>query len=389
MFLKKIFKKIIDYKKSSVWRNSITLYPPRNLFSEKDYKGFVLLSYLTAPFYKKINDPVFKTHTNHWECIQIANTFLELGYVVDVIIFSNKEFLPKKDYRVFIDLGYNLERMSLILNKNCIKVMHITEAHWLFNNLSEYKRLTDLLERKKTALLSRKISESNKGIEFADIATVLGNEFTSGTYAFAKKKIYLIPISNSFFFDFPSSKDFDKVRRKYLWFGSIGLVHRGLDLVLEAFSKMSDYELFVCGPVDDEADFKKLYFKELYETPNIKTVGWVDVASKEFLEILKSCIGIVYPSCSEGGGGSVITCMHAGLIPVVSYEASVNVEDFGFILKENNIEEIKNTVSRLSNANLNEIRDRSYKSWQYARSNHTREKFAITYRHFVKEILKL
>ena len=51
-------------------------------------------------------------------------------------------------------------------------------------------------------------------------------------------------------------------------------------------------------------------------------------------------MALVYPSCSEGGGGCVINCMHAGLIPVVSYESSVDIShDCGVIFKENSVEE--------------------------------------------------
>lgn len=389
MIFKKIFKKIIDYKKSSVWRNTVTLFPPEKLFPKKEYKGFVLLSYLTAPFYFKENDSIFKTHSNHWECIQIAKTFLDLGYVVDVIIFKNKDFIPKKKYKVFIDLGYNLERITPFLNEDCIKILHITEAHWLFNNIAEYNRLAELKKRRNLVLQPRKVSDSNFGIEYADIGTVLGNKFTSDTYMYQQKMIYRIPISSPVVYDFPVDKDFEKVKKNYLWFGSVGLVHRGLDLVLEAFCNLPEYNLFVCGPIDDEDDFVRAYYKELYETQNIKTVGWVDVNSDKFIDILNNCISIIYPSCSEGGGGSVITCMHGGLIPIVSYEASVDVDDFGYILKENTVDEITGKIKLLSNLDIDEIKNRRIKTWEFARANHTKEKFASEYKKFVKEIIKL
>jgi len=80
--------------------------------------------------------------------------------------------------------------------------------------------------------------ETNKAIECADIATILGNEFTISTYNYAKKPMYRIPISAPSTYSWDESKDFDNCKKKYLCFGSGGFVHKGLDLVLEAFTNM-------------------------------------------------------------------------------------------------------------------------------------------------------
>ena len=115
-------------------------------------------------------------------------------------------------------------------------------------------------------------------------------------------------------------------------------------LRLEVFSKLPDFNLTVCGPIEEEQAFVKAYSTELFETANINTVGWVDVISEEFIGIMNKCVALIYPTCSEGGGGSVITCMHGGLIPIVSYEASVDVNSAGIILKNCSIEEIKKSI---------------------------------------------
>ena len=56
--------------------------------------------------------------------------------------------------------------------------------------------------------------------------------------------------------------------KKFVFFGSLGAVHKGLDLLLEVFSRMTtDCKLYVCSGYEKEEDFCKLYHKELYETP--------------------------------------------------------------------------------------------------------------------------
>jgi glycosyltransferase involved in cell wall biosynthesis len=312
---------------------------------------------------------------------------MDLGYCVDVISWANSDFIPTRKYSFFIDIRMNLERMAPLLNKDCIKIMHIDTAHWLFHMTAQQRRLLALQERRGVTLSLQKTVRPNQGIEHADCAVILGNEFTISTYKFANKPIFRVPISAPVLYSSPDGKDFDACRRNFLWFGSVGLVHKGLDLVLEAFAEMPDYHLTVCGPIDKETDFKRAYYKELYETPNIHTMGWVDISSRKFTEIANSCVGIIYPSCSEGGGGSVISCMHAGLIPVISYETSVDVKpDFGVILKDCSIQGIKKSIRGLSSLSNEELRRMARRAWEFARANHTRERFTEEYR---KAILKI
>jgi len=154
------------------------------------------------------------------------------------------------------------------------------------------------------------------------------------------------------------------------------MVHKGLDLVLEAFVQMPKYHLTVCGPVTKEKDFEQAYCQELYHTANIDTYGWIDIGSPAFIDLANSCLGMVYPSCSEGSAGAVLTCLQAGLIPIVSYESGVEVsDDFGVILHNCSIEEIKETVQRLSSLSAQELEQMARNAWEFARANHTMKKF--------------
>jgi len=359
-----------------------------SLQSNKPAVGNVLISYVLDPFTLKPGEPIPTSHTQHWECLQMAKTFLDFGYNVDVIWFYNDTFLPKKDYAFFIETRWNLQRCIPFLNKDCVKIFHSDTAHILFHNAAEAKRLLELQQRRGITLTPKRYEHPNKAIEYADCATVLGNEFTMNTFGYANKPLYRIPISAPTLYPWPENKDFAACRRNFLWFGSGGLVHKGLDLLLDAFSQMPDYHLTICGPINKEEEFETAFYKELYETPNIHTIGWVDVTSQKFLDIVNSCLGIVYPSCSEGGGGCVINCMHTGLIPIVSYESSVDIsDDYGVILKENSVEEIKRTIQSISELSASQLEEMTRKSWEFARENHTREKFAQVYRETIEKII--
>src|SRR5687768_51547 len=76
-------------------RRVITLKPA------KPCRGNVLLCYINKGFFVKPGEPVPNDHTNNWESRQIAQTFLDLGYQVDVIEENNDRFLPAKVYSFF------------------------------------------------------------------------------------------------------------------------------------------------------------------------------------------------------------------------------------------------------------------------------------------------
>jgi glycosyltransferase involved in cell wall biosynthesis len=348
--------------------------------------GNVLLSYTLNPFLREEDEDFTNLHTCDWECFQMAKTFLDLGYSVDVIHYQNKKFFPRKDYCFFIDVHTNLERIGPLLNDNCLKIFHIVWAHWLFHNTAAYTRHLELKQRRNITIKPNTQLMPNLAIENADCCTILGNEFTKSTFSYARKPIFDIPVSTCDLYSWAEEKNYEICRNNFLWFGGHGLVHKGLDLVLEAFAEMPDYKLYVCGPIENEKDFERAYWRELYESRNIHSIGWVDVHSHEFTDITAKCVALIYPSCSEGGGGSVIQCMHAGLIPIVSYESSVDIGDFGVILESCSIKEIKRSIRMISNLPTKDLKVMSKRAWDFARANHTRERFAKEYRRIVKKI---
>ncbi|MDZ8223377.1 glycosyltransferase [Nostoc sp. ChiVER01] len=351
-------------------------------------KGNVLLSYRIEPFLLKPGQPMPNDHTWYWEVWQIAQTFLTLGYNVDVIQFHNNKFVPQKDYAFFIDIRHRMEALAPKLNKDCIKIFHVDIANMVFRNAAECNRLLELQRRKGITLKPQRFEVPNLGIEYADCAIVLGNDFTTDTFKYANKPMYRIPISSPVVYPYPDKKDFEAVRKRFLWFGGSALVLKGLDLVLDAFAQMPEYHLTICGPVSSDKEFEQAFYKELYETPNIHTYGWIDVTSPDFIEVTNNCLGLVYPSVSEGQSGAVISCLQAGLIPILSYESGVDVHDFGVIFDNLSVDEIKTKVRSISNLPVEDLKLMSRQAWEYARANHTKEKFAQVYRNVVEQIIE-
>jgi glycosyltransferase involved in cell wall biosynthesis len=158
-----------------------------------------------------------------------------------------------------------------------------------------------------------------------------------------------------------------------------------LDLVLEAFAAMPDYHLTVCGPIQEEPDFDRAFAKELYRTANIKTVGFMDVSSQEFVDLAAEHVGLVYPSCAEGTSGGVLTCMQAGLIPVVTYGSGIDVSGGrGVVIEALTVEAVRAAVEQTAAMTEEELQVMARRAWQSARDNHTRERFSEEFRKAVE-----
>jgi glycosyltransferase involved in cell wall biosynthesis len=351
-------------------------------------RGSVAISYLTWPFQEDPLSPRGRGHTNAHEVLAMAQSFVDLGFCVEISDWNDATYTPPPNCRIAIDLHSNLERWSDTLHHSCKKVLHATGCYWKALNIAEINRIEDIRRRKGVVLKPRRQVAPTRAPEHADEITVLGNSFTSATFEFLGKPITRIPISSVYRFPFPEERNHETARRRFLWLGSHGMVHKGLDLVLEAFAGMPELELTVCGRPEKEDDFFRLYEKELKGTPNIHLHGWIDMASYEFREIAKTHAAIVYPSCSEGGAGSVIHCMHAGMVPICTREASVDLMDFGILIKEGSIQAVQEACREFASITPFEMESSARKSHDHVNRIHTREQFTKQYNDFALSILQ-
>lgn len=370
------------YRKNRLRKKVVTLSPAGG-----SRAGHALLAYRLEAFTESGRKKrLLSRHTMFMESVMIADVLLSLGYEVDVIDFENKTFVPRKNYHILLSVRKYFEHYAERVGPDCLKIVHLDTSHWMSNNAAALMRCCEAQGRRKASLRSYRMVEENRAIESADCGVLLGNDVSAATYAFSGKKIYRLPVPVCHLYPKPD-KNYSAVRKTFLWLGSRGFVHKGLDLVLEAFAGLEDFRLIVCGPIQKEVEFERAYFDELYRRPNIRTVGWVDVTSPEFLALANSCLGIVYSSCAEGQSGAVITGMHAGLIPVLSPQAGVEIgPDFGIMLQHLSVEEIQFEVRRLSGFPVARLQSMSLGAWSYAQAHHTRENYVERYTKILEEL---
>lgn len=325
-------------------------------------------------------------HPTFWLSYQTAMSLLDLGYDVDVISQHNQTFWPRKDYRIVLDVRFVLQRISRALGPRCAKLVYLDTAHLLFQSAAEAGRLLSLQRRRGISLPAERFLTPTLALEHADLGLTAGNEFTVGTYRHAGKPIRRMPIPAAFTAPWPDHRAFAACQRRVLFLASRGLVHKGLDLVLEAFASMPDVQLVVCAPIEAEPAFARAYHRELFETPNVTTPGWVDIRTDRFLEIAHGCAAVILPSCSEGGAASPVEGMHAGLIPIVSRETGVDVGDFGITLKGEAVDDVRAAVTAIAELPAPEAEQRARAAWEHARAHHTRPLFVEAFLRTVREV---
>lgn len=339
-----------------------------------------LLCYITKPF--RSHSAV--SHPNHTEALIIAGLLAELNYEVDVVDHNSQFAIDYRGYDVLIGFGRTFARSFCDTGFNGRRILYLTGANPHFSNIAEAERIKRLYERRGVRMEPRRevywpwvCAAVN-----SDALIVLGNEWTLTTYASTHGSTFLVPVPYVQPVKVEKTKsDFIMGGRRFLWFGGGGAVHKGLDVLLEAVDNMrDDVHLDVCGPVDLESDFIALYRTMLWEHPKISFHGFVEAESAKMREILARNAFVIFPSCSEGGGSSVLTCMSAGLIPVVTEEASVETGDFGISIASGSITSIQDAIRQAISLSEAERTVRSRKAAEYAVRAHSREAYSTSMR---------
>ena len=316
-----------------------------------------------------------------------------LGFELDVIHWTNRTFTPRRRYDLFVDVRLNLERLGPLLGPDCLKVMHIETAHCYFYNPAQRRRLAELEARRghppgalqdaraeprhrERRRAPRSWATSDPGDLRASPASRSGRCRSRSRSSTPSRRARTSP----------------RRRRRFLWFGSGGLLHKGLDRVLEVFAGLPELSSPSSARSSASPSSSAPSQRELYRTPNIHTHGWIDVASPEFLALARRTLALVYPSCSEGQNGGAVTCMHAGLIPVLSRESGVDLDPD---VRHELLAELyargdpRRRVLELAGRPGSRARgDEPRRAWEWVRAHHTRERSRADTAQSMLEILE-
>ncbi|BDI30361.1 hypothetical protein CCAX7_24120 [Capsulimonas corticalis] len=334
-----------------------------------------LVSYITAPFTIGPDDVRNTYFSNIGIARGIVAALNDMGYDVDIIEWSNDLFTPRKKYDLFFGhAGRNFERLATLLPPEAPRIYFSTGIYWRDWNAHEEARFQRIEETRGVRLpYDRWITESEEGANAAaDGIICLGNQVAKDSYS---KFPLVVNVNNATYFDDhydTTKKDFEAARRNFFFFSSVGNVHKGLDLLLEAFTGL-DAHLYVWQGASPE--FHELYRKELETLPNIHWLGAGPTRSPKFYEMVDQCGYVIHASCAEGQPGSVLDAMHQGLVPVLSRENNLDVGDYGVMLEDCSVAHIAEIVQSLSERSAEWLETQSRRTREIALRDYSEEAF--------------
>lgn len=355
-----------------------------------NYRGKALVSYIKKAAIG--ND--FSCHSNKWECHSIISILSHMGFDVDVIDYFEGISNGLSDYDLVFDIHENLQRTAPFLNKKCKKILHITGSYPLYSIDRELQRVKNLELRRGQYYSPKRIVDYGffrKSLDIADACSLLGNSHTLSTFPDEyRHKIRLIPPTASFIgsehAEFEKNK---KQKNNFIWFYKYGAVHKGLDILLEVFSKRNDVSLNIFGNIDIEKDFLKIYEHELNSCNNIIRHGYVDPSADIFKNVARITTAFIAPSCSEGTSVAVATCLQEGLYPIISMDNGVDLPDgCGIVLDQCSHEEINHAIDKLLELPLDIIEKQVGICQNYALEKFSRHSFESSMRLFLNSVVQ-
>ncbi len=350
-----------------------------------------LVCYLLRPFLPDYSQEEARQHSNHWRVRQLVELLNEFGFEVDVTDYRNHDAPDGRNYKLVIglDVGFYSACGQLGKKNDVMKILLGTGAHTEQVARAEKARLSALYRRRGYKLKRRSRTRQDKGPGIADAIFVVGNEWVKNTYR-ERSTARIFEMPNTIIPGLTSTianKDFRQARKRFLWLASYAAVHRGLDLLLEVFAKLPEFELYVCGSIKHERDFIDVYRNELNNLPNIHFGGWIDVTSDQFAKLTEKCAYLIYPSASDGMPGSVVNGMAAGLIPVVTLESGMDTGGYGKLIPVCTLEAIRSLVMELGEANPLELKHEAEALVEFARSRFSKKEFVKVLRSNFREVL--
>lgn len=324
------------------------------------------------------------THSQEFICI--INCLVKKGFIIDAIDFANPPKCVDSNYNVVIGLGETW-RLASKQNPQAIKILYLTENTPDFSYKREKERIEYLKERHG---ISFPIQRSGKFFQKEDFEKINGIMCMCGEYIrqdLPKIPIWFFSPTGLYNSNFSISSDLQlRSVKHYIWFGSTGIIHKGLDILLDAFSRHQDLILHVCGC--KKSDIHKI--RNLIP-PNFIFHGFVKVDTDDFLSLMRKCSFVILPSCSEAMATSVLTCMNHGLIPIVTKEIFINFIGVvgGEILEDYRVETVEKVIVKWSNKEDTFIRMQMNNIYEYMHSFHNINKFSNRIDHIFSEMCKI
>ena len=353
----------------------------------------VLLCYLPEAFAKK---ELPKYHSNLTECYSVAKVFDSLGYSVDCVS-RTKRGIDYSPYEVVFGINGNAFFGSFAASNKPLKIFYSVGAHTFYSYMATAERNLDFFRRHGKWLLGSNRYMPGDGRNyyealFADGLICLGDSFVEEKYISDNVRSEHCRSLSAFYFPVacnPAKKDFGRCRKNILWFGSSGLLHKGLDIAIDFVLENPQYTLHVCGGSSREQGFWNYYSPMIKGRDNIHIHGFVDIESPRFKEILDECGILLNPSVSEGGAVSVLNVLgNAPMFPVYSKGTGLDLDGVGYEVCEVTYDSFRSALLDIEKLPDGTIEERAWAAYNLVKEKYTLEKYCAGMCNHIKDIIE-
>lgn len=348
------------------------------------YDKKILILYMIDPFTHKIEQPL---HVNVEQSVIIANIFSALGYNIDIADCANEYEFDLEGYDIVFGFGRNFDRAAR--ESNAYTIAYLTGASPYWSNQAELYRLKAFQKRTgATIKLRRQVGSWDlyAGVK-TDAAICTGNKWTESTWKGIYEKIFTI--NNQGLGRNACNRvqrNLIKAKRGFCFFSGSGNLHKGLDLILECFRELQEFDLYIATPMD--SDFSQVY-SDMLARENVHVLGKINVESEEYLNMCQSCLFSILVSCSEGQASSVATTMYSGMIPIITKECGIDIieNENGFYVHSIEIEQLTRQIKEIADLPNEMLAEISENVKTRAKIFHSLENFENQFGNAVKQIL--
>lgn len=296
-------------------------------------RGTVLVAFHREPALFDDTWEHFQVTSINWESREICRLFLRMGYAVDVVGFAGGPPAEGRvDYAAVFSASSFLARNHAALPASARRIVLMTTSNPDYQNRMELEAVADLGRRRGGGYAPKRqvpdAAAQLESLERADHGILIGNAVTLETYPErlrAKLRPIRVTASQVDWIKDPTS--YVPESREFLWYFGHGAVLKGLDRLLEVFSRQDRWTLNVVGHVAYEPDFDQMYFRELYGHPRIRMLGHLRGDSPALAEACRRSFCVIAPSASEGMSNAVATCLQVGLFPILSRPSGIDLPE--------------------------------------------------------------
>ena len=364
----------------------------RNVFGTKHSKR-VLLCHLPEAFKSSL---LPKHHSNLTECYTVARCVDRLGYRVDCCSRA-KEGIDYSPYSVVFGINGNAFMGSFRGRKECdpLRIFYSVGAHTCYNYRVTSERNREFHDRHGLWFLgsnrympgdARNYYEAH----FSDVVICLGDKSVQRNFIADDNCEGKYRHLNAFYFNVATpdeAKDFNACRRNILWFGSAGMIHKGLDIAIDFAVAHPEFTLHICGGSRQEKDFMNYYSPLIEKYDNILWHGFVDIESPLFEQLLGGCGILLNPSISEGGAVSVLNVLGNGaLLPVYSQGTGLELDSVGIVVTTVTYSAFEKALLAADSMPIDEFREKAWAAYRLVSDNYRLDTYEENMYNILKDI---